>query len=195
MFANRYTAFIDTCVLAGALKRNLILHLADAGLFRPRWSSVVLSELERTLPRTMRPGDGQDARIKKLLGAMASAFPEAAISDFAELPSSVMAALPDRGDAHVLAAARQVGANVIVTDNLKHFPATVMAEFRLEVRSADDFIADAIDLHREKAIAAIQTMRRAFQRPDMTGADLLTRLEAVGLVHAAAELSNAEHLI
>ncbi|MGN7998022.1 hypothetical protein [Sphingomonas sp. 22176] len=30
MFANRYTAFIDACTLAGTLKRNLLLTLSEA---------------------------------------------------------------------------------------------------------------------------------------------------------------------
>ena len=35
---NRYAAIIDACVLGGGLKRNIILSLAEAGLFRPYWS-------------------------------------------------------------------------------------------------------------------------------------------------------------
>ena len=35
---NRYAAIIDACVLGGGLKRNVILSLAEAGLFRPYWS-------------------------------------------------------------------------------------------------------------------------------------------------------------
>lgn len=38
MFANRFTALIDACALAGALKRNLLLTLAEAEFFRLRWS-------------------------------------------------------------------------------------------------------------------------------------------------------------
>lgn len=34
--ADRFTALIDACVLGGALRRNMILSLAEAGLFRPR---------------------------------------------------------------------------------------------------------------------------------------------------------------
>ncbi len=33
---NRFTVVLDANVLGGALKRNLLLSLAEAGLFRPR---------------------------------------------------------------------------------------------------------------------------------------------------------------
>lgn len=49
MFANRFTALIDACVLAGALKRNLILSLAAAEFFRIRWSTRILDETETAI--------------------------------------------------------------------------------------------------------------------------------------------------
>ncbi len=49
MFANRYTAFIDACTLAGTLKRNLLLTLAEAEFFRVRWSEQVLDETEAAI--------------------------------------------------------------------------------------------------------------------------------------------------
>jgi hypothetical protein len=47
LFANRFTAFVDACTLAGALKRNLLLTLAEAQFFRVRWSAPVLDETQR----------------------------------------------------------------------------------------------------------------------------------------------------
>lgn len=49
MFANRYTAFIDACTLASALKRNLLLTLAEAEFFRVRWSVRVMDETQRAI--------------------------------------------------------------------------------------------------------------------------------------------------
>lgn len=51
MFANRFTAFIDACSLAGALKRNLLLTLAEAEFFRLRWSIKVLDETEAAIAK------------------------------------------------------------------------------------------------------------------------------------------------
>lgn len=46
---DRFTAFIDANVLIPALKRNILLSLAHAGLFRARWSAIVLQEVEANL--------------------------------------------------------------------------------------------------------------------------------------------------
>ncbi len=49
MFANRFTALVDACSLVCTLGRNTILCLADAELFRVRWSEEILSETELAL--------------------------------------------------------------------------------------------------------------------------------------------------
>jgi hypothetical protein len=55
VFANRFTALVDACVLAGALKRNLVLTRAEADLFHIRWSDRILDETEAaTLPTSRR---------------------------------------------------------------------------------------------------------------------------------------------
>lgn len=48
-YADRFTALIDACVLGGALRCNLLLSLADAGLFRPRWSVRILDETQKAI--------------------------------------------------------------------------------------------------------------------------------------------------
>ena len=106
MFANRYTALIDACALVGVLKRNLLLSLAEAGFYRPRWSAEILDEVERALASMFADKDHVDptsaaadqrARIER-------AFPEALVDQF-DAFRAAGAALPDPGDAHVLAAA------------------------------------------------------------------------------------------
>ena len=90
----------------------------------------------------------------------------------------------DPGDAHVVAAALKTQAQVIVTDNLKHFPPALLAPLGLEARSADTFIADTIALDEAKAVVAIRAMRQRLNKPTMTAADLLIMMEANGLTTA-----------
>ncbi|MEM9524145.1 MAG: hypothetical protein AAF982_09160 [Pseudomonadota bacterium] len=47
--ADRFTALIDACALGGALRRNMLLSLAEAGLFRPRWSARILDEIQKAI--------------------------------------------------------------------------------------------------------------------------------------------------
>jgi hypothetical protein len=55
VFANRFTAFIDACTLASALRRNLLLTLAEAEFFRVRWSKDVMDETEKGIAVSALP--------------------------------------------------------------------------------------------------------------------------------------------
>jgi hypothetical protein len=182
LFANRFTAFVDACSLAGALKRNLLLTLAEAEFFRVRWSTPVLDETQCAIQRILSDKGVEDApeRAKRARVSMEDAFEEAMVSDFdAFLPAC--AGLPDAGDAHVVAAALKTQAFTIVTDNLKHFPPEFLAPLNLEARSTDSFLADTIDLDPGRAVAAIRQMRERFKKPEITTERLLVRMEAESL--------------
>ena len=92
-----------------------------------------------------------------------------------------MHGLRDANDRHVLAAAVKTRASVIVTDNLRDFPAHAQKPLDLEAKSADGFIADAIDLDVGRAVAAVRQMRERFRKPEMTADNLLLLMEARGL--------------
>jgi len=187
MFANRFTIVVDACVLVRVLPRNIILSLAEAGLFRPRWSETILEEMERALRDKIYKGKDNAAELAATQRARISiAFDEALAHDYeACLPVDIK--LPDDNDRHVIAAAIKVGASVIVTDNVKDFPIDVLAPLDIEVKTADGFIADTLDLpegHRE-AVAAIRKMRERLKRPEITAKELLLRMEGNGLLDSA----------
>ncbi len=186
MPADGATALIDACVLAGALKRNLLLTLAEAELFHLRWSEAILDETDRAIARMLARKSVKDAsdRAGRACRAMARAFPEAAIQAHEAL-SNFVPLLPDQDDQHVLAAAMKTLASVIVTDNLKHFPIAVLAPLGIEVLTADAFIADTVALDTGRAAAAIRRMRERFKRPEKTPEALLVDLRANGLKETA----------
>ena len=74
---------------------------------------------------------------------------------------------------------------VIVTENLKDFPADVLSNLNMEAKSADVFIADTIALDEAWTVAAIRRMRERFKRPEMTPEELLLVMEAAGLIETA----------
>jgi hypothetical protein len=183
LFANRYTDFVDACALAGALKRNLLLTLAEAEFFRLRWSAPVLDEVQRAIEGILAGKGAEDAveRASRARAAMEKAFADAMVDEFDTfLP--LCDGLPDPGDAHVLAAAMKTRAATIVTDNLKDFPEAILAKAGIEPRATDAFIADTIELDTGRAVAAIRRMRERFQRPEKTPDLLLLDMEAAGLV-------------
>ena len=76
--ADRFTALIDACVLGGALRRNMLLSLAESGLFRPRWSARILDETQKTISEiTKGATDGSKQRA-----AIEAAFPESLVTGY-----------------------------------------------------------------------------------------------------------------
>ncbi|WP_066112115.1 MULTISPECIES: PIN domain-containing protein [Sphingomonadales] len=191
MFANRYTALIDACVLVSAPRRDLLLTLAEAEFFRLRWSRNIISETQSALHRIFAERDFQDhdARAARAVAAMQAAFPEALVDDQEGLEPLTFG-LPDANDEHVLSAAVQTQAQAIVTDNLADFPAAILSPLNIEARTADDFIADTIALDEGKAVAAIRAMRVRLRRPEMSPQDFLKSLETHRLFVTASILSN-----
>ena len=71
--------------------------------------------------------------------------------------------LPDPDDRHVLAAAIRSSAEVIVTYNLKDFPAETLAKFDIEAQHPDDFLLSLFDLAPGQVCAAIKRQRESLQ--------------------------------
>lgn len=117
---NRYAAIIDACVLGGGLKRNIILSLAEAGLFRPYWSARILDETEKAI-LAISKGTADPSRQRRVIER---AFPEAMV--FPNSDPDLLGLLPDPGDEHVLAAAIAARCDTLVTDNLKDFPQGIL---------------------------------------------------------------------
>lgn len=185
MRANRYTATIDACVLAGALPRNMVLSLAEAGFFRPRWSAEILAETERAICSIHQKRGAADPETvaNRHCDAIRRAFPEAMTEGYETLIPGCE--LPDKDDRHVLAAAIQARASVIVTNNTKHFPGASISPFNIIASTADDFLADVIDLDPSGAVAALRTMRRRFKKPELDAESLILKIESAGLSQTA----------
>lgn len=190
MFANRYTALIDACSLVSVWRRNLLLSLAEAEFFRVRWSDEILAETENGLAKilTGRGGADPDGAAQQAISAMRRAFPDALVTGYGDL-AALITGLPDPGDAHVLAAAMHTQAQTIVTENLKHFPASALMPRGIESKNADAFIADTISLEEGRAIAAIRRMRGRLRRPEMTPTEVMKALEANNLLETASVLA------
>ena len=182
-FADRFTVLVDACCLAGELRRNMLLSLAEAGFYRVKWSAKVMEETARAIEKIT---EGK-ADLTKQLDAMNLAFPEAMVEDYENLETILIDnGLRDVGDAHVIAAAVMCGATVIVTDNLKHFPEALLKPYGLEAKSADDFLADCIDLDKVQAAAVLNRMRLRFKRPEYTWDAICQKVEAQGLTQSAS---------
>jgi hypothetical protein len=76
--------------------------------------------------------------------------------------------LNDPKDRHVLAAAVRAGAQVLVTDNVRDFPARSLAPYDIEIQTADEFLTHLWDLNPEAMAAVIveaARMRKSRRSP------------------------------
>ncbi len=188
-YADRFTALLDACVLGGALRRNMLLSLGEAGLFRPRWSARILDETQKAIS-TITKGEADGSRQRAVIEA---AFPEALVTGYEVFEEKLT--LPDPDDNHVLAAAIATSASVIVTDNLKDFPGELLKPHAIDAISSDDFIADSIELDPSEAILALRRMRERFQNPALDVPALIHKAEAQGLLQVATVMEEYQSFL
>lgn len=179
---DRFTAFIDANALVPVRQRDLILSFAAAGCFRLRWSAEVLDEFERALLRTYSDL-GQEGATRQRT-KMEEAFPEALVTDYDHLLPCFTGG-PDGDDAHVMAAAKQCDAAVIVTANLKDFPASLIGPLGIEAVNPDEFIADAIDVDQVVAVSVIKRLRARLKDPVLAPKDLIAQFRRLKLYQTA----------
>lgn len=96
--------------------------------------------------------------------------------------------LPDPDDRHVLAAAIRARAQLIVTSNLRDFPASELSKWDMEAKSPDEFILDQIYLDKKVVWACVRQIADARRNPPGTADDVLAGLERCALIQSVAEL-------
>jgi PIN domain len=177
-------AFLDASVLYPALLRNILMRLALHGLFRAHWSTRVHEEWITALLRDR--SDLDPARVERIRTLMDTHIQDARVEDYEHHIDSLT--LPDANDRHVLAAAIHCGASVIVTANLRDFPASGLAPFAIEACHPDAFILGLFEHVPSDVLAALRQLRGSFKNPPKTAADLLVTMRKQGLAACADAL-------
>lgn len=179
----RFSAVLDACVLVPIAQADTLLCLAETDLYRPLWSTRILDEAVRTL-ETIHPDMKRSGAARARADVMNTAFDDACVDGWEHLLHAIN--LPDENDRHVVAAAILGRADLIITSNLKDFPATVLDRFHLEAQSPDEFLMNQLDLDPERVMAALRVQAAATRNPPLTVADVLGRLERCGAHEFAA---------
>jgi predicted nucleic acid-binding protein len=181
---SRFTAFYDANVLYGSALRNFLMHLALTGLFRAKWSAGVHEEWMSALLRN-RP-DLSREKLKRTRMLMDQHATDALVTGYEDLIEGLT--LPDPDDRHVLAAAIRGRADVIVTANVRDFPAEVLAPFEIAAQHPDEFIVHLLDLAPGLVIAAAQRHRESLKNPAKSVVEYLEMLEREGLTQTVSML-------
>lgn len=186
-----FTVIYDACVLYPAPLRDLLMQLALTGVYRARWSEQIHDEWTRNVLKN-RP-DLTQAQLNRTVDLMNRAVPDCLVNDYEPLVQGL--ALSDEDDRHVLAAAIKCSASVIVTYNLKDFPAEILKRFEIEALHPDVFLSDIWDLDQAALLEAVQKQRASLKNPTHTPRELLDTLLKQKLPEIVKHLSSYELLI
>ena len=186
-----YPVVLDACVLYPSFLRDLLIRLGLTGLYQPKWSATIEDEWQRNLLANRT--DLTPEQIQHTAALMNKAVPDAMITGFEPLIDSVD--LPDVDDRHVVAASVRSNSEIIVTFNLKDFPAPALNAFGIEALHPDDFVMDLFDLNRALVLSAVTTQRSNLRRPPMSVDEYLEALLRQGMAQTVKELSKYRLLI
>jgi predicted nucleic acid-binding protein len=188
---DRLAAFFDANVLYPAPLRNLLMRLALRDLFRAKWSQSVHDEWIEAALRDRPKLDRK--KLERTRALMDAHVRDCLVEGYEALIEGLV--LPDPGDRHVLAAAIRGGAEVIVTMNLKDFPAKTLAPYGIEAQHPDTFIMQFIDLDAGAVVAAAHEHRASLRSPPKTVQAYLDSLERQGLIQTVASLRTFEEVL
>ena len=179
-----FCAFLDASVIYPASLRDLLMRLTLADLFQARWSIHIHEEWIRAVLRD-RPDITAD-RLQRVREAMDRHAEDAIVTGYESLIPSLT--LPDPDDRHVLAAAIVARADVIVTFNLRDFPAEVLDRYQIEAQHPDEFLRRVIDLAPVTFVDAVRTQHASMANPPVNMDELLALFERIGLAETVTEL-------
>lgn len=169
----KVTVVLDSCVLFPAQLRDLFMHLALNGVFRPRWSDEIHQEWINAVLRN-RP-DLTNKQLQRTRFLMDSNVVGCLIKNYQDYIPNIK--LPDQKDRHVVAVAIKSNADVIVTFNLKHFPEQNLAKFNLIALHPDIFLEQLLLNHTSLFLQAILQQLKMLKNPP------ISRESFIGILH------------
>jgi hypothetical protein len=174
----------DACVLYPAPLRDLLMHLAMTDLFRAKWTSDIHDEWMRNVLKNR--ADLSPHQLERTRRLMDSNVLDCLVTGYKHLIPSIT--LPDESDRHVVAAAIIAGASILVTFNLRHFPAQELNKYGLEAQHPDDFVMHQFSLSADCVCRAAMRQRANLKAPPKSVEEYLATLESQGLPQTAAAL-------
>jgi predicted nucleic acid-binding protein len=170
--------FIDTNVLFPFSVMDLLLALSEDSVITVIWSDALLDEWERVIVR-------QHQRTPETAASVTAAIREFFADGKVELASyeHLISEMPgkDADDHHHMAAAIAGKATVLLTENLKDFPAGPLAGRGIRVLRPDVFLRELLIELPSEVTATVVRMASEKRNPPRSTNDILTALEGAGL--------------
>ncbi|MCF7799534.1 PIN domain-containing protein [Candidatus Babeliales bacterium] len=167
----------DACILYSAPLRDLFMRLALTDLYRAKWSEDIHQEWIRNLLKN-RP-DLTREQLEKIKQKMDTHVRDCLVVGYNNLIEKVK--LPDPNDRHVLAAAIQVKAQIIVTFNLSDFPLSITKKYKIEAQHPDKFLKYCLDIAPSIVLQTVKETRLSLKNPPKSISEYLKILEKQSL--------------
>ena len=174
----------DANVLYPTVLREILMGVCAAGLATPLWSPRILEEWARAAVR-LGPSHHEAARGE--IAALTAGWPEALVRPSPE--TEALFHLPDPADNHVLAAAVDGRAAVLVTANLRDFPRRVLAPLGIEARHPDPWLLSLHDDEPGAVLEAAESVRTEAERLSGQPQPLHPLLKRAGLPRLGKRLA------
>jgi predicted nucleic acid-binding protein len=163
----------DANILFSRTLRDYFLYVADHGAIEIHWSQQILDEMSGNLRENLGLSSSQTSRLEDLMND----YIEYALVDVGPEDLDALATVEmDAKDRHVLAAAISADADILLTDNTRHFPGEWMAENGIELMSAGELLVRLAGEHPDKVRNAHEVTVRYSSKAE---ADVLATLEAI----------------
>lgn len=180
---------LDACTLYPAALRDVLMRLSLHGLISARWTDDIHDEwIEAVLRNRTDLTRERLYRTRELMNLHAEG---SLVIDYQHRIQDLE--LPDADDCHVLAAAIEAEASIILTWNLKDFPESVISSHGLRVMTPDALFTRLIEDHREEMIAALREARLSLKQPTLTAAEYLATLRNQSLTGTCSLLEPYLH--
>lgn len=167
--------------------RETVLAIAKSGCFTPKWSARILEEWARA---THKLGAGQEAIARGEIALLRAQWPDAEVPANNDLEQTLY--LPDVADRHVLAAAIDSNADVLMTMNLRDFPTQTLAEFQILPRHPDAILRDLFAQHPAQIARAVEQVRLQAERLSAQPQPVRPLLKKAGLPRLGKVLAGAQ---
>jgi len=177
-------AVYDANVLCPGALRDFLLRVAIEDRVHARWSDRILDEVFRNIAINRPDLDRQ--RLLRTRQRMCAAVLDCLVSGFDELEPVIT--LPDADDRHVVAAAIKAGASIIVTFNLRDFPAAEVARHGLVAMHPDLFALELLSRNPTAVLEVIASQAADLKHPAHTALDVAGALERCGLSRFGAAI-------
>ncbi len=177
-------AVLDACVLYPNVLREILLGVAAQKGFAPLWSARILGEWQHAAARL---GPEGAAIASGEIALLRAGWPGAEIAPDACLEARLW--LPDPADAHVLATAISAGAELIITLNLRDFPARALVAEGVRAQSPDAFLMSLWLEDPERVEASVRAAHARTEVASRRAQDLRALLKRARLPRLGKALS------